>query len=122
MNDELVPERSVRAPDVPGVGRSVYAEAIAERLQSAHYDLATRWLDRLVALLPLDAQTIFASHLLLDHIPGLIQEIGKYVGAPAEEDIAVRAIVVDKARELGQLRHKQQASLHEVMREYRSAR
>jgi signal transduction histidine kinase len=95
-----------------------YAVAIGESLQRSHYDLATRWLERLVAILPIDPQAIFSSDLLLDHIPALIQEVGKYVAAPAEEDIAAKAMVVDKARELGQLRHRQQASVHQVLREY----
>src|SRR5918993_3566924 len=95
-----------------------YAGALGDALQRAHYDLATGWLERLVALLPVDPQSIFSTHQLLDHIPGLIQEIGKYVAAPADEDIAAKAVVVDKARELGQLRHQQQASLHQVLREY----
>ena len=95
-----------------------YSRLVGESLQRAHYDLATRWLDRLVALLPVEPQSVFATHLLLDHIPSLIHEIGKYVAAPADEDIAAKAIVIDKARELGQLRHKQQASVHQVLREY----
>ncbi|MBA3272014.1 MAG: HAMP domain-containing histidine kinase [Acidobacteria bacterium] len=99
-------------------GLSSYAHALGDGLQSAHYDLARRWLDRLVALLPVDPQSIFTTQLLLDHIPGLIQEIGRYVATPAEEDIAAKAVVLDKARELGQLRHQQQASLHQVLREY----
>jgi signal transduction histidine kinase len=102
---------------VPVVG-AAYAAAIGDSLQREHYDLATRWLDRLVALLPVDAQSIFSTHLLLDHIPGLIQEIGKYIAAPALEDIGAKAVVLDKARELGQLRHRQQASVHQVLREY----
>jgi signal transduction histidine kinase len=95
-----------------------YADIIGGRIQVSHYDLATRWLERLVALLPVDPQAVFATHLLLDHIPGLIQEIGKYVASPADEDIASKGMVVDKARELGQLRHQQRASLHQVLREY----
>lgn len=123
MNEELQsPARTPSSPvgdaePVAFVG-APYAVAIGTALQRAHYDLATLWLDRLVALLPVDAQSIFASHLLLDHIPGLIEEIGKYVAAPSSEDIAAKGFVVDKARELGQLRHKQQASLHQVLREY----
>jgi signal transduction histidine kinase len=117
LNDELLPQFSV--PTAPSTPVSVsYAAALGDALQRAHYDLATRWLDRLIALLPVDPQSIFSTKALLDHIPGLIQEIGKYVAAPAEEDIAAKAIVVDKARELGQLRHQQQASLHQVLREY----
>jgi signal transduction histidine kinase len=100
------------------VAGSSYARFIGEAVQAAHYELATQWLERLVALLPIDPQSVFATHLLLDHIPGLIQEVGKYIAAPADEDIAAKGIVIDKARELGQLRHRQQASVHQVLREY----
>lgn len=118
MSDELRPPLAVDPIEIgPVVGPS-YDQAVGESLQRAHYVLATRWLERLIALLPVDPQSIFSTQSLLDHIPGLIQEIGKYVTAPADEDIAAKASVVDKARELGQLRHRQQASLHQVLREY----
>jgi signal transduction histidine kinase len=87
-------------------------------IQRANRALAERWLDRLVALVPVDARSVFPTDLLLDHIPALITEIGKYVADPADEDIAARTVVISKARELGQLRHQQQASLHQVLREY----
>jgi signal transduction histidine kinase len=94
------------------------AAVLGARLQDSNKILAERWLDRLVALVPVEARSVFPSELLLDHIPGLIDEIGKYVADPTEEDIAARTIVIAKARELGQLRHQQQASLHQVLREY----
>ncbi len=102
---------------VPSVNSSC-ASALGSRLQRDNRMLAERWLERLVALVPVEARLVFPSELLLDHIPGLIEEIGKYVADPAEEDIAARTIVISKARELGQLRHQQQASLHQVLREY----
>lgn len=94
------------------------ATVLGARLQDSNTILAERWLARLVALVPVEARSVFPSELLLDHIPGLIDEIGKYVADPSEEDIAARTIVITKARELGQLRHQQQASLHQVLREY----
>jgi signal transduction histidine kinase len=94
------------------------APALGLRLQQANRALAERWLERLVALVPVEARDVFPTDLLLDHIPSLIDEIGRYVADPAEEDIAARTIVIAKARELGQLRHQQQASLHQVLREY----
>lgn len=94
------------------------ASALGSSLRRNSRLLAERWLDRLVALLPVDARAVFPTELLLDHVPALIDEIGKYVAEPADEDIAARTIVVDKARELGQFRHDQQASLHQVLREY----
>ena len=101
-----------------GTVNSSCAAALGLRLQHDNRILAERWLERLVALVPVEARSVFPSELLLDHIPGLIEEIGKYVADPTEEDIAARTIVISKARELGQLRHQQQASLHQVLREY----
>jgi signal transduction histidine kinase len=100
------------------VGKTSCADAIGVSLQRAHVRLAERWLERLMALIPVDARSVFPTDLLLDHIPGLIEEIGRYVSEPADEDIAARTIVIAKARALGQLRHQQQASLHQVLREY----
>ncbi len=94
------------------------ASALGSSIQKANRRLAERWLERLIALVPVDARSVFPTDLLLDHIPVLITEIGKYVADPADEDIAARTVVISKARELGQLRHQQQASLHQVLREY----
>jgi signal transduction histidine kinase len=101
-----------------GVAGTSCSEAIGISLQRAHRQIAERWLDRLVALLPVDTRSVFPTDLLLDHIPGLIEEIGRYVSDPTDGDIAARTVVIAKARELGQLRHQQQASLHQLLREY----
>jgi signal transduction histidine kinase len=87
-------------------------------IQAARRELAERWLNRLMEIMPVEARSVFPTDLLLDHIPALIEEIGKYLVDPAAEDIAANTIVIEKARELGQLRHQQRASLHQVLREY----
>jgi hypothetical protein len=69
-------------------------------------------------LLVVPADEVFPSDQLLDHIPTLIGEIAEYLRAPAEEEIAANAAVIDKARELGMLRHSQRASVHQLLREY----
>jgi len=97
---------------------AAYGEIVGASIEGANQQLSERWLESLVALMPVDPQSVFSTSALLDHIPALIQEIGKYVGAPANEDIAANSIVIDKARELGQLRHRQHASVHQVLREY----
>jgi signal transduction histidine kinase len=61
---------------------------------------------------------VFPSDQLLDHIPVLIREIAGYLRAPEAEEIAANAAVIDKARELGRLRHQQRASVHQLLREY----
>ena len=95
-----------------------FGKAMGASIQGAHRQLAERWLERLVALVPVEPNAVFTTTVLLDHIPSLIDEIGKFVSAPTDEDIAAKTIVIDKARELGELRHRQQASVHQVLREY----
>ena len=95
-----------------------FSEAIAERLAAEHALLAARWFSRLNDLLPVEANEVFPSDSLLDHIPSLIVDISAYLKAPEAEAIAANTQVVNKARELGKLRHEQRASLHQVLREY----
>jgi signal transduction histidine kinase len=94
-----------------------FGDVIAERMKAEHATLAARWFERLAALLPVDATEVFPTASLLDHVPALIVEIGEYVRV-TDEAIAANTAVVDKARQLGALRHGQRASLHQVLREY----
>src|ERR1700732_3168730 len=95
-----------------------YAGIVSQRVDAERLSLASEWLKRLKALLPVPANDVFPSDQLLDHIPTLIGEIAAYLRAPAAEEIAANAAVIDKARELGILRHQQQASVHQLLREY----
>jgi signal transduction histidine kinase len=95
-----------------------FSEAIADRIATEHAMLAARWFSRLNELLPVDANEVFPSDSLLDHIPSLIVDISDYLKAPETDAIVANTQVVDKARELGRLRHQQRASLHQVLREY----
>lgn len=95
-----------------------FSDAIADRISAEHALLAARWFARLRDLLPVGANEVFPSDSLLDHIPSLILDISAYLKAPEEEAIAANTQVVEKARELGTLRHQQRASLHQVLREY----
>lgn len=95
-----------------------FADVIAERIRAEHRTLASRWFERLLDLLPVDAREIFPTESLLDHVPALILEISAYLRHPEEGAIAANTAILDKARELGSLRHAQRASLHQVLREY----
>ena len=95
-----------------------FGDLIAERMRAEHQGLAARWFERLVELLPVDARDVFPTESLLDHIPALIVEIGAYVRQPEADAIAANTAILEKARELGALRHAQQASLHQLLREY----
>lgn len=95
-----------------------FGDVIAERLRAEHRALAARWFERLLDILPVNAREIFPTESLLDHVPALILEISAYVRHPEEGAIAANTAILDKARELGSLRHSQRASLHQVLREY----
>lgn len=95
-----------------------YAAILAQRIVTERFALAQNWLTRLRALLTVEPNDVFPSDQLLDHIPALIAAIAAYLPAPSEEEIAANAAVIDKARELGTLRHEQRASVHQILREY----
>jgi signal transduction histidine kinase len=95
-----------------------YATVVSQRVAAERLALAARWLERLNELLIVGPNEVFPSDQLLDHIPALIAEIATYLRAPDDEEIAANAAVIDKARELGILRHAQRASVHQLLREY----
>ena len=95
-----------------------FGDLIAERMRAEHHALAGRWFERLLDLLPVDARDVFPTQSLLDHVPSLILEISAYLRQPEDEAIAANTAILEKARELGALRHGQKASLHQVLREY----
>jgi len=96
-----------------------FGDTLAARIAAEHLTLASRWLNRLTQLVPVDAKEVFPTDALLDHIPDLIREMARYVRAPDDQAIAANTAIIAKAQELGQLRHHQRASVHQVMQEYR---
>ena len=95
-----------------------YAGIVSQRVAAERHALAANWLRRLNELLTVSPNEVFPSDQLLDHIPMLIGEIAAYLRAPAEEEFAANTLVIAKARELGLLRHQQEASVHQLLREY----
>ena len=95
-----------------------FGNLIAERLRAEHRVLAARWFERLLDLLPVDARDVFPTESLLDHVPALIVEISSYVRQREADAVVANTAIIEKARELGTLRHAQKASLHQVLREY----
>jgi len=95
-----------------------YPSLIASRMVAERLSLSERWLSRLREVLTVNANHVFPSEQLLDHIPSLVDELARYLAAPADHAIAANAAVMDKARELGLLRHAQHASAHQLLHEY----
>lgn len=96
-----------------------FGSQIAERMVAEHRALASKWLERLNALLPVEPERVFPTDHLLDHIPSLIVEIAEYLRQPGREEFAANTLMMTKARELGELRYQQRASVHQLLREYR---
>jgi signal transduction histidine kinase len=95
-----------------------FGDLIGARMESEYRTLAARWFERLLDLVPVDAREVFPTESLLDHVPALIVEISHYLRQPEGEAIASNTAILQKASELGALRHTQRASLHQVLREY----
>lgn len=96
---------------------SSYSEALSTRMRAAAHELAARWLIRLQQTLPLEPQSIFPSEDILDHVTLLISEMASVL-ATADDDVAANSFVMTRARELGELRHRQGAYAHQLLREY----
>jgi signal transduction histidine kinase len=96
-----------------------FANAMAERISAEHVSLSARWLERLMGLLSLEPNEVFPTKELLDHIPTLIREVANYVRAPEAEAVGANTAIITKAQQLGALRHSQQASVHQLLAEYR---
>jgi signal transduction histidine kinase len=96
-----------------------FADLIAERIGAENVSISCRWLERLRGLLTVEANEVFPTEQLLDHIPRLIQEVADYIRSPETEAVAANTSITAKARELGELRHSQRASVHQLLAEYR---
>jgi signal transduction histidine kinase len=95
-----------------------FTEMVADAILAERFPIAAQWLARLNEILEVGPRQVFPSASLLDHIPLLIAEIAEYLRAPESEEIAANTTVIEKARELGLLRHAQHASVHQLLREY----
>jgi signal transduction histidine kinase len=96
-----------------------FGDLIAGRISAENVPIAVRWLERLRGLLTVEANEVFPSEQLLDHIPALIQNVADYIRSPETEAVAANTSITAKARELGELRHSQRASVHQLLAEYR---
>ena len=93
------------------------AKALAEKMRSHSEDLTRRWLDRIGARVRLDANRVFPTDALLDHMPMLILGIADYIENP-EKVILSDVPIVAKAMELGKLRFSQGFDEYELLKEY----
>jgi signal transduction histidine kinase len=112
----LSPELLAADADVP-FENCTLARALADRMRSASDELTHRWLDRISARVRIDANRIFPTDALLDHMPLLILGIADYIENPGKV-ILSEVPVVAKAMELGELRFSQGFDEYELLKEY----
>lgn len=93
------------------------AGTLAGKLRGARDRLVARWLERIEQRVALDANRVFPSDDLLDHVPLLIDGMADYIEDPADE-ITADVPLVAKALELGEMRHDQGFEPHEILKEY----
>jgi signal transduction histidine kinase len=93
------------------------AQVLADALREARTEVVRRWLDRIVARVTVDANRVFPTEALLNHVPLLVAGIADYL---ASESGAVtgKDAVEGKAMELGALRHAQGFDAYEILKEH----
>ena len=90
----------------------------AQEIEKRAASLCQEWLDQLVGLLPVEAREVFPTRDLLDHVPTILKGLGEDLADPEGRDVVTASAVTEKARELGVLRFGQDASVHQILREY----
>lgn len=94
-----------------------FAVTLAARIRDSRDDLTQRWLERISDRVRLDANRVFPTDELLDHVPLLIVGVADFIEDPAHAATS-DASVIAKARELGEMRFAQGFDEHEVLKEY----
>jgi signal transduction histidine kinase len=90
---------------------------LARRMREARMELTGRWLARISDRVNLAPGRIFPTDDLLDHMPLLIDGIADSIAEPAHV-VQGESAVVDRARELGALRHSQGFDEYEILKEF----
>jgi hypothetical protein len=94
------------------------AMLLASRLQAETATLATKWVDQVVEMLVAYGAEVFPSRDILHDIPDFIAEIAQYLRLPDSEQISCNSGVMRSAAELGRIRFRQRATVHQLLREY----
>lgn len=96
---------------------SALAKRVAEAMVASDRQIASRWLERLEALVDEERSSILPGPQLLDHVPELIHALAESVAEP-EGTFEMRTSTIAMASGLGRLRQRQGASLHQLLREF----
>ncbi len=96
----------------PAAGR------LASRVQAETAALATKWLDEVVKISVASGAEVFPAREILHDIPEFIAEIAQRLRSPDTEPISSNSSVMRSAAELGRIRFRQRATVHQLLREY----
>ena len=91
---------------------------VSRQLGRRGVEVADRWLARLQDVVDEKSRDIFPTEAYLDHIPQLIEEVASVMGRSDDEQALANSLIDRKAAELGRLRHNQQATVNQLLREY----
>jgi signal transduction histidine kinase len=111
MNDR----RPTTSPD--GTATPRLASFLAAELRAARTDVVRRWLDRITARVRIDANDVFPSDELLDHVPLLVEGIADSLESDGQGRKGYLAVEA-KAMELGVLRHAQGFDAYQILKEH----
>jgi signal transduction histidine kinase len=93
------------------------ARHLADELRQGRGDVVKRWLERIVARVTVDADEVFPTEDLLDHVPLLVDGIADYLEAEGA-DVDGHGAMEAKAMELGALRHAQGFDAYQILKEH----
>lgn len=100
------------------MSRFILCHAFADELDRDREAICRTWLTELSQLLTVEDQAVFPSSSLLDRVPQILGAIAQYLREPGVHEISVSSALIQKAQELGLLRYTQDASVHQILREY----
>src|SRR5215216_1139213 len=89
---------------------------LADRLRENREEIVRRWLDRITSRVALEAQDVFPTDELLNHVPLLIDGIADFLERD-DLELDTSVPVTAKAMELGALRHQQGFDVYQILKE-----
>lgn len=95
-----------------------YRRYVAKQMINSREAIAQRWLESLKTIVHEDTNNIFPTDQYLDHVPAMLGEIATIFQDDDTELALCNSLITQKALELGSLRHEQDATVSQLLREY----
>lgn len=117
-------DRKAAGPGIRGCGddagskASGYRKHLARFIRDHSERLAAEWLDALVDVVPVERSRIFPTDEFLDHVPQTIETVATVILKRGSPLALSESAVSHKALQLGALRHRQRATVNQILREY----